>query len=107
MLSRPASSRARFCGLALALLLGVAACSAGDQVQTGTGQGSVVAIDAAAGEVTLDHGEIPGVMGAMKMSFPVADPKLLEGLQPGQQVEFDVEYRGGMYTVKAIRPQGG
>lgn len=85
-------------------LLGAAACSAAD-VQSGTGQGSVVAVDAAAGEITLDHGEIPGLMGAMKMSFPVADPKLLEGIEPGQTVEFDLEYRGGMYTVKAIRPK--
>jgi Cu(I)/Ag(I) efflux system protein CusF len=92
--------------LALALLLGVAACR-GSEVRAGTGHGSVVAVDTAAGEITLDHGEIPGVMGAMKMSFPVADPKLLDGVQPGQSVDFDVEYRGGMYTVKAIRPQGG
>lgn len=85
-------------------LLWAAACGAAD-VQSGTGQGSVVAVDKAAGEITLDHGEIPGVMGAMKMSFPVADPKLLEGVEPGQSVEFDVEHRGGMYTVKAIRPK--
>jgi len=92
--------------LALALLLAVAACGE-NGVQSGTGQGSVVAVDTAAGEITLDHGEIPGVMGAMKMSFPVADPKLLDGVQPGQSVEFDVEYRGGMYTVTAIRPKSG
>lgn len=100
---RSASLRA---GLALVLLLGAAAC--GDAgTQRGTGQGEVVAVDAAAGEITLDHGEIPGVMGAMKMSFPVSDPKLLEGVAPGQTVEFDVEYQGGMYTVKGLRPAGG
>jgi Cu/Ag efflux protein CusF len=92
--------------LALALLL-AAACGPGPDVQSGTGQGSVVSVDPAAGEITLDHGEIPGVMGAMKMSFPVSDPKILEGVQPGQSVEFDVEHRGGMYTVKAIRPASG
>jgi Cu/Ag efflux protein CusF len=92
--------------VAALLLLGAVACGEGG-VQSGTGRGAVVAVDAAAGEITLDHGEIPGVMGAMKMSFPVSDPKLLEGLQPGQQVEFDVEYQGGMYTVKAIRPTAG
>jgi len=43
-------------------------------------------------------------MEAMTMPFPVSDPKLLEGLQVGQQVEFDLEHRGGMYTVKGIRP---
>jgi Cu/Ag efflux protein CusF len=106
MPSRTVSSRARLSGLALALLLGLAACGGGE-VQSGTGQGSVVAVDPAAGEITLDHGEIPGVMGAMKMSFPVSDPKLLDGVQPGQSVEFEVENRGGLYTVKAIRPKNG
>lgn len=102
---RPRSLRAALPGLALALLLGAAACGGGGQ--HGTGQGKVVAVDAAAGEITLDHGEIPGVMGAMKMSFPVSDPALLEGIEAGQTVEFDVEYQGGMYTVKGLRPVGG
>ena len=105
MIPRSAALRATPLFVAFALLL-AAACD-GVEVQSGTGQGSVVAVDAAAGEVTLDHGEIPGLMGAMKMSFPVADPRLLEGLAPGQAVEFDLEYRGGMYTVKAIRPRSG
>ena len=96
---------ARLSGVALVLALGAGACGPG--TQRGTGQGSVVAVDAAAGEITLDHGEIPGVMGAMKMSFPVSDPKMLEGVEPGETVEFDVEYRGGMYTVQDIRPAGG
>lgn len=96
-------------GAACAALLAIAsACGAGGNgAQSGTGEGKVVAVDAAAGEITLDHGAIPGMMGAMTMSFPVADPKLLEGVDPGERVSFDLEYRGGMYTVKAIRPAGG
>ena len=92
-------------GLALgaALLLALPAC-AEQATQGGTGQGTIVAIDTENAEITLDHGEIPGLMGAMTMPFPVSDPKLLDGLQAGQQVEFDLEYRGGMYTVKGIRP---
>ena len=92
--------------LAAALLLGAFACG-GQDTRSGTGRGEVVAVDAGNGEITLDHGEIPGVMGAMKMAFPVADPKLLEGVEPGETVDFDVEYRGGLYTVKAIRPASG
>ncbi len=92
-------------GLALgaALLFTLSACPA-NMAQTGTGQGTIVAIDTENAEITLDHGEIPGLMGAMTMPFPVSDPKLLENLQTGQQVEFDLEYRGGMYTVHGIRP---
>jgi Cu/Ag efflux protein CusF len=103
---RSAPIRADLAGLALAVLLGLSACGDVDN-QRGTGRGEVVAVDAVAGEITLDHGEIPGVMGAMKMSFPVSDPRLLEGVAPGQTVEFDVEYQGGMYTVKGLRPAGG
>lgn len=95
----------RSLGLALgaALLFALSACTE-TPVQTGTGQGTIVALDTENAEITLDHGEIPGLMGAMTMPFPVADPKLLEGLQEGQSVEFDLEYRGGMYTVQGIRP---
>lgn len=89
--------------LAAGLLLALPACRE-QAAQNGTGQGKIIAIDTENAEITLDHGEIPGLMGAMTMPFPVSDPKLLEGLQAGQQVEFDLEYRGGMYTVKGIRP---
>lgn len=101
----PRSPMIRRVGLALgaALLLALPSCGE-PAVQSGTGQGTVVALDRENAEITLDHGEIPGLMGAMTMPFPVSDPKLLEGLQEGQQVEFDLDYRGGMYTVKAIRP---
>lgn len=89
--------------LLLALALLVAACGGRSDVQKGTAQGTVVAVDTAANEVTLDHGEISGIMSAMTMSFPVADPKLLAGLAPGTQVEFDLEYAGGKYLVRDIR----
>ncbi|MCL4685587.1 copper-binding protein [Myxococcota bacterium] len=89
--------------LAAALLLALPAC-AEQAGQNGIGQGRIVAIDVENAEITLDHGDIPGLMEAMTMPFPVSDPKLLEGLQVGQQVEFDLEHRGGMYTVKGIRP---
>jgi Cu/Ag efflux protein CusF len=94
-------------GLGLALgasvLFALSGCTE-TPAPSGTGQGTIVALDTEDAEITLDHGEIPGLMGAMTMPFPVADPKLLEGLQEGQRVEFDLEYRGGMYTVQDIRP---
>jgi Cu/Ag efflux protein CusF len=65
-----------------------------------------VAVDAVRGEVTLEHGEIPGMMMGMTMSFPVADKRMLEGLVAGRYVEFDLVHEGGRYTVTAIRPMG-
>jgi Cu/Ag efflux protein CusF len=103
-------SAARFAlGLFASLLLasGALAACGGGSAETGTGQGKVVAVDAAAGEVTIDHGEIPGMMGAMTMSFVVSDPKLLDGIAAGQQVEFTLQHAAGKYTVTAIRPVGG
>jgi Cu/Ag efflux protein CusF len=86
----------------VAVSLALAACGDGD-VTKGTGQGTIVAIDAAKNEITLDHGEIPGLMGAMTMTFAVSDPKLLEGLAQGRAVEFDLENQDGRYVVLAVR----
>ena len=88
----------------LALALALAACSEASS-QTGTAHGTVVAVDAGQGQVTLDHGEIPGLMGAMTMTFPVSDARILEGVAAGQQVEFDVQYADGSYTVTRIAPR--
>ena len=65
----------------------------------------MVAVDVEQGQVTLDHGEIPGLMGAMTMTFPVSDARILEGITPGEQVEFDVQHTGGSYTVTRIAPR--
>jgi protein SCO1/2 len=48
-------------------------------------KGKVVRVDDAG--VVLDHETIPGVMMAMVMPFEVVDPKLLDGLKAGDQVE--------------------
>jgi Cu/Ag efflux protein CusF len=90
--------------LVVAIALSLAACKA-EHIATGTGQGTVAAVDAAKHEITLDHGEIPGQMAAMTMTFSVSDPKLLAGVAPGAKVEFDVEVRDGAHVVTGIRPR--
>jgi Cu/Ag efflux protein CusF len=94
-------SAGTICALALAAAL--AACSR-DEVVSGTGRGTVVSVDVEKRVVVLDHGKIPGVMGAMKMSFQVKNPQILEGIAPGQNVEFEVERLGDQYRVRTIRP---
>jgi Cu(I)/Ag(I) efflux system periplasmic protein CusF len=93
----------RRCALALALVLSLAGCK--PHVPSGTGKGTVAGVDVGKGEITLDHGDIPGVMGAMTMTFSVRDPKLLEGVAPGARVEFDVVHEKDDYVVTAIRPR--
>jgi Cu/Ag efflux protein CusF len=86
----------------LILSISLAACG-GDAPKRGTGQGTVSGVDAEKGEITLDHGDIPGIMMAMTMTFPVSDKKMLEGLAPGAKVEFDVDASGAEPRVTAIR----
>ena len=48
--------------------------------------GQVLAVDADRDQVTIRHQDIPGLMPAMTMSFPVASPALLDGLVAGDLV---------------------
>lgn len=89
--------------LVIVLATSLAACK-GNATQ-GTGQGTVAGIDVAKSEITLDHGEIPGIMSAMTMTFSVPDKRLLEGVAPGAKVEFDIEVVNDEYRVTAIRPR--
>jgi Cu/Ag efflux protein CusF len=91
--------------LAFLLALPLAGCGGGEDESPGdpASRAVVVAVDAAKGEITLDHEDIPGLMGAMKMTFHI-DPALLTGIEPGQQVEFRAREEGGRYEVTAISP---
>lgn len=93
--------RVRTAILAACAALALGACGAGRPVAH-PAEGVVESVDAAAAQVTIDHGEIPGVMGAMTMTFDVADPALLQGIEAGSQVGFAVEYKDGKYLVTAI-----
>jgi thiol-disulfide isomerase/thioredoxin/Cu/Ag efflux protein CusF len=68
------------------------------------GEGRVVAVDAARGMVTLDHGPISGLMPAMRMAFPVQQVELLKGLQVGDVVRFSLQLRGPEWVIAAIEP---
>ena len=69
----------------------------------GKGTGTVTAIDAAAGKITLDHGAIAAVgWPAMKMGF-TAKPELLKGIAVGDKVDFDLTVTGSAGEVTAIR----
>jgi protein SCO1/2 len=65
-------------------------------------KGKVVTVNSEKSEVTLDHEDIPGLMRAMKMSFKVGDPKLLQGLQAGDQVEGKLKKDAAGYTLTQL-----
>jgi protein SCO1/2 len=89
--------------LAAATLALALACG-GDE--TWDVSGVVREVHPAESQVKIEHAEIPGVMPAMTMSFDVADPAWLEGLAPGQYVEFRLLRRGGRYAIVALDAPG-
>ena len=70
------------------------------------GKGKVTEVDAKAGRVELDHSPMPSIQWpAMKMGFTVADRKQLEGLKPGDAVEFEMRGepdKDGNYVIQSI-----
>ncbi len=66
-------------------------------------EGEVRKVDKEARKLTLRHGPIPNLeMPEMTMVFRLADPKLLDGLEPKQKVRFTAERLEGQLTVTSI-----
>jgi FtsP/CotA-like multicopper oxidase with cupredoxin domain/Cu/Ag efflux protein CusF len=65
------------------------------------GVGVVVAAVPRIGRLIVAHEEIKGFMAAMEMSYPVAPPSLLNGLNPGDKIGFTVD--AGKSTITAIK----
>jgi protein SCO1/2 len=89
-------------GLWLAL---VSACGL-SQRESYSALGVVREIDAAEGQVTIAHEEIEGFMPAMTMNFDVAAAGLLEGIEPGMKVSFELLRDGTTLSITSLRPTG-
>ena len=101
----------------MAIILGVVACNrngVSDQakpsgpaaaVQTTTYQsrGVVKATNEKRPSIELDHENIEGLMPAMTMEFYIKDKALLEGLRPGDRVEFTIENGVGGLKITQIK----
>jgi Cu/Ag efflux protein CusF len=69
----------------------------------GSATGEVVRVDVAGRRITLRHGEIPALdMPAMTLAWRVADPQLLQGLNPGDRVRFSGARIDGAFTVTQL-----
>jgi Cu/Ag efflux protein CusF len=55
----------------------------------------------------ITHETIPELMPGMTMGFEVADPKLLDGLAPGDPIRFTLRREGERLRVVAIERQRG
>lgn len=56
--------------------------------------------------IFIDHGDIPGLMEAMSMAFEPADPKMFNGLAPGDEVRFTLQRKGERLMLVAIEKGG-
>jgi len=65
-------------------------------------KGVVTKVNTEMNSVELDHEDIPGLMPPMKMEFYVTDKKMLDGLRPGDRVEFVVRYKHPGETIVKI-----
>lgn len=62
--------------------------------QSWTARGIVRSVVPKLGAIFLTHEALPGLMDAMTMGFETEDPKVLEGLAPGDFVRFTVRQDG-------------
>jgi len=65
-------------------------------------QGTVIAAHADQGILEIDEDEIPGYMAAMKMSYVVANPAELRGLQPGDTVKAELVLSNGVAKLEHV-----
>lgn len=72
------------------------------ETKHGKGTGSVTAMDAKTGQITLDHGAIAELeWPAMEMGF-AAKPELLKGIKVGDKVAFELDWDGKAGTITQI-----
>ena len=84
---------------------GMASMDMSATTKTGSGSGKIIELDKVGGKITIEHGPIPAVgWSAMMMGFK-ADPRMLEGVAIGDQVDFSLSLTGNDGTVTAIAKQ--
>ncbi|HEY2138364.1 MAG TPA: multicopper oxidase domain-containing protein, partial [Xanthobacteraceae bacterium] len=74
----------------------------GDAAPSFHGVGTVVATLPRLNRLIINHDEIKGFMPAMEMSYTAAPAKLLDGLNPGDKIEFTITAASIITTVKVI-----
>ena len=77
---------------------------ASDGTVVESGYGTVVAIDQAAGTVTLEHGATPYILKAGRTRFPVVGPSVLEEAvaAAGNRIRFEIRVSKGDTTIDHI-----
>lgn len=95
-------SRPRTILLVAALL--AAAC--GPSADVYAVRGVIQDVDREHQQLLIAHEDIPGFMPAMTMNFDLASPALLEGLEPGQVVRFQLEHTAKSFRILSLEVLG-
>lgn len=75
---------------AATLILLLASCGPKLEVKHYSIEAKVVAVDAPRKQLIIEHGDIPGFMSAMTMSYTVARASEVAGLHPGDRITADL-----------------
>ena len=67
-------------------LLALSGCNQQKPAKVYTVRGVIMKVDPAGKSASIDAEKIEGWMEAMTMDYPVHDPKVLEGLKPGDHI---------------------
>ena len=86
------------------LILLLSGCNSAPQEHHYTLQGEIVAIGPTKKLLTLQHGEIPGFMPAMTMSYTVAVPSEVDNLKVGDKITADLVVSDGRGRLEKIKP---
>jgi protein SCO1 len=92
--------------LALAAVLAVGGCRSTEPPSRYPLRGQILAVDAEQQQVTVRHDDIPGLMPAMTMSFPVASAELMEGREPGELIVATLEVTNAVGRLTTIARTG-
>ncbi len=91
----------------LVALAWVMACGSAPESETYQVRGVVQEVQPDYDQVVIEHEDIPGLMPSMTMNFDVAEPGMLEALEPGQAVVFQLEASPQSYRIVEIAALGG
>ncbi len=81
------------------LAVALFAMGCGERTHVYHAHGVVEDVQRENGQVLIAHDDIEGLMPAMTMNFDVPDKDLLDRLERGQAIDFEVEFTGKAYRV--------
>ncbi len=64
--------------------------------------GEILSVDAAHQQVTMKHGDIPGLMPAMTMTYPVKDKATIHQLSAGDHVKAELVVQDGKADLENV-----